>query len=182
MAESDINTLYGIALAGDRSAEDRLFNRLRERFGLFVQQRIGNKQDAEEIIQESLMVIAEKYKDIEIEVSFTAWAYRVLENKLLSYYRTKKGRAGKLVPMADDDNNPDRAPAPDPSFKRRLLDCLKKVNRANTRHARILNLHYQGYTIEDICGKFSITRNNVYIILSRARTMLKICLETGDIA
>ena len=85
-----------------------------------------------------------------------------------------------MVPMAED-NNPDRSSATDPSFKRRLLDCLKKVNQTNTRHARILNLHYQGYTVTDICGKFKITRNNVYIILSRARLMLKVCLEKGDV-
>lgn len=180
MAGTDLNTLCSTSREGDSATEDRLFHGLRERFALFVQQRIGNEQDAEEILQDTLMAIAEKYKAMDFTTSFTAWAYRVLENKLVYYYRTKKARAGKFVPVTDD-YQPHQSTAPDPSFKQKLLDCLKKVNRANTRHGRILNLHYQGYTVEDMCKKFNITRNNVYIILSRARSMLKLCLEKGAV-
>jgi len=180
VAESSINQLYNVARTGDPGAEERLFKGLTERFSLFVQHRIYSRQDAEEVVQDSLTAIAEQYREIEITKSFTAWAYRVLENKLLHYYRTKKSHARKLERLAANKTS-DAAYDADPSFRRRLLDCMKKVSRANIRHARILNLHYQGYSVEDICGKLGVTRNNLYIILSRARSMLKACVEKGDL-
>jgi len=66
-------------------------------------------------------------------------------------------------------------------LKKKLLDCLNKINDANTRHARVLNLHYQGFIVREICEKLKLTRNGVYILLSRSRTMLKNCLERGDV-
>jgi RNA polymerase sigma factor (sigma-70 family) len=180
MAESELNALYRLVQDGDASAEERLFQGLGERFGYFAQQRVGNVQDAEELVQESLMVIAEKYREIEITASFTAWAYKILENKLLYYYRTKKNRAGRFVALEDAVPSPDSSTS-DPSFKRRLLLCLKRINRINTRFARLLNLQHQGYTVEDMCDKLGTTRNAIYIILSRARSMLKTCLEKGDV-
>jgi len=180
VADSKIHQLYEEARTGDTAAEERLFGCLNERFSLFVQHRISSRQDAEEVVQDSLTAIAEKYRELEVTTSFTAWAYRVLENKLLYYYRTKKSQTRKLAELAQD-KLAGGTNDPDPSFRRRLLDCIKKVSRANIRHARILNLHYQGYSVEDICGKFGVTRNNLYIMLSRARSMLKACIEKGDI-
>ena len=135
----------------------------------------------EEIVQDSLAVISEKYRQIEIEISFSAWAYRVLENKILEYYRKKHGRENALARHGDMSLTPEAA-IPEPTLKRQLLDCLEKLCHANIRQARVLNMHYQGYRIDEICSKLNLTRNNLYILLSRARSTLKKCLETGDIS
>jgi DNA-directed RNA polymerase specialized sigma24 family protein len=55
------------------------------------------------------------------------------------------------------------------------------VKAANKRYARILVLRYQGYSAEEICDEFKITSKNLYMILSRARVLLKRCIETGEI-
>jgi RNA polymerase sigma-70 factor (ECF subfamily) len=178
VAESKLNELYNLAREGDQAAEEPLFHGLSERFGLFVQHRVRSKQDAEEIVQDTLMAIARKYKKVGLITNFTAWAYKALENNLLYYYRTKQSRAEKVKQMAA---NPEMSFTPAPELRHQLLECLKKMNRINTRYARILNLHYQGYAVKEICQKLKITENNVYIILSRARSMLKSCLEKGDI-
>jgi len=175
----DINSLYNIARYGDKGAEEQLFQKLSERFFIFVQHRIWNEQDCEEIVQETLMTIKEKYEDEKLEKSFTAWAYGVLENKILHFLRSKRYHESKFLQTTDF--NPARHLDSDPGFKRQLLDCLRKISIKNIRHARILNMHYQGYSIDEICGKFELTRNGVYILLSRARSLLKLCLEKGAI-
>jgi DNA-directed RNA polymerase specialized sigma24 family protein len=63
----------------------------------------------------------------------------------------------------------------------RLLDCLRKLHAVNKRHARLVNLCYQGYSVDEICRKMNLTRTNLYTILSRARTALQVCLDEGDI-
>jgi DNA-directed RNA polymerase specialized sigma24 family protein len=42
-------------------------------------------------------------------------------------------------------------------------------------------MRYQGYNTEEICEKMGLSRNGIYILLSRARKMLENCLKTGEI-
>ncbi len=167
-----------MARKGGSAEEQRLFAVLTDIFRLFVQQRVWSRQDCEEIVQETLTTIAEKYRGIEFETSFAAWAYRVLEHKILHYYRTKRCRESKFAHPPEGVEIATTEPF-NPNLKRKLLDCLRQISRGNRRHARILTLRYQGFSAEEICDKLRITRNNAYIILSRARAMLKRCLKEG---
>jgi RNA polymerase sigma factor (sigma-70 family) len=94
-----IETLYQSALQGDSAAEKTLFQQLSVRFGLICQHRIWNKEDAEEIVQEALVTVLGGFKDIEIERSFAAWAHKVLDNKILTYLKTKKARIETIRPI-----------------------------------------------------------------------------------
>ena len=178
----DINELHKLAEAGDRASEEELFCQLTARFSLFVKQRLWDRADAEEVVQEAVKTIFEKYRQIEFESSFAAWAYRVLNNKLLTFTATKGRREKKIEEQIEqrqtirDENTENTG-----DLEARLLACLNDLNRANTRHARILNLHYQGFTVKEICTRLGLTRTNFYTILSRARTMLAACLEKGEV-
>ena len=177
----NINDLYNQAINGDQSSEDLLFQRLSENFRLFLQHRIWNDQDAEEIVQETMMTIAKKYKDITFEKSFAAWAHKVLENNTLYYFRKKKTHESRFV-QSFDNEQVESLRNLEPGLKKQLIFCLKKISGANTRHARILVLIYQGFNMSEICEKLSVTKNAAYITLSRARSMLRVCLEKGDIS
>jgi RNA polymerase sigma-70 factor (ECF subfamily) len=127
------------------------------------------------------MTIAKKYREMEFTTSFAAWAYKVLNHKILDYFKAKRVRVEAQARMVDE-KKPDVMSQPDPALKRQLLMCLKEVSGANSRHARILNLHYQGYTTDEICRKLDLKPGNFYVVLSRARSMLELCLEKGDAA
>ena len=173
-----INSLYKSACQGDKTAESELFRHLTARFKYLVQLDIWNKDDAEEIVQDALTTIAEKYGGIDIQSSFSGWAYRVLENKILNYLRSKKYRRSRFVEAGERD---DRPYTPDPDMRLKIESCLKRICRHNKRNARMLNLYYQGFTFEEICRRLDLTRNNAYSVLHRARSMLETCLEKGEI-
>lgn len=176
----DLNELCRSARQGDLTAEKQLFAVLLERFSMFVHRRVGDIADGEEVTQNVLAKIAASYKGIDFETSFAAWAYRVLENEVAMYYRSASIRRRKLAELSDH-SLAQPARTPNPALKSRLLECLKKICRENSRQARILNLHYQGYSVEEICARLNLTKNGMYIILHRARTMMKTCLDTGAI-
>jgi RNA polymerase sigma-70 factor (ECF subfamily) len=171
----NINEIYATVSKGNKSLEKQLFDTLRERFRLILQQKIMNVADTEDVLQNTLVVIARKYLDIEFETSFSSWAYKVLEFNVLSYYRSKGRQKDKLEKFAAERGDLAYS-TPNADLKRRLLECLKKINEANIRHARILNFSYQGYDLEKICEKLKLTRNAAYIMLSRARAKLKACM------
>lgn len=146
---------------------------------MILQHKVMNAEDADDVLQNTLMTIAGKYREIEFEVSFSAWAYKVLEINILAHYR-KKGSERKRSGEIPENSDSSAAITPDPELKRRLLDCLRKLNESNIRHARILNFSYQGYDMDQICEKLKTTKTAAYILLSRARAKLKICINTGS--
>jgi RNA polymerase sigma factor (sigma-70 family) len=172
------NDIFKLARNGDKEAEKLLFIKLRERFSFITQQRVEDNQDIEDIVQDSLMVIARKYIDIDFLSSFSAWARQVLENNILNFHRTRARRGRKMIKFLEQEKLKIQD-MPNPEIKRRLLDCLKKLNESNIRHARILNFVHQGFKIEQICKKLNISKNATYVLLSRARDALRICMKNG---
>jgi RNA polymerase sigma factor (sigma-70 family) len=178
--EVDINDLYKEASCGDKVARERLFEHLYVSFRLFVRHRISDRQDSEEIVQAAMTKIADRYEEIEIKKSFAAWAHKVLTNEILNHFRARSRHRRRFEEMSK--GNDFGIPLdPNPTLKTRLMDCVRKINQTYPRHARILNLNYQGYSTEEICQKLQISPNNFYVILSRARGLLKTCLKTGDV-
>lgn len=176
----NLNSLQALARNGDTSAENKLFTMLSVRFRLFVQRKIWDETDADEVVQEALMAVAKKHRETDFQLSFVAWAHQVLEYEILRYYRRKGYRERRFGQVVDADAA--AAWIPDPDLKRRLLDCLGKIDRVNNRYARMLNLHYQGFSTAEVCAKLKLTANNSYVLLSRAREMLELCLSTGVVA
>ena len=178
----DINTLHSVACKGDKRAIDELFAVLTSRFRMFARHKIKNGQDAEEIVQEALVAISAEYNNITFTTSFNAWACKVLDNRMLDYFRKKKRENKRFdksaIPDSDSMATEMRA---NPDLKRKLKECLHKICRKNIRYARILNLHFLGYKTDEICGNMDVKPATLYSALSKARSMLEICLEKGDI-
>ncbi len=176
----DINKIYEMTVSGTKREEDLLFSSLSEIFWLFVRQRVWNDQDCQEIVQDALYAVAQQYRSIKIDISFSAWAYKILEHKLMNYYRAKKVRESKFAQIQESDGQNTQA-REDPELEAKLIKCLKEIHRANKKHARILNLRYHGFEINEICIKLGVIPNNVYVSLFRAREMLKACLKKNGV-
>lgn len=177
-----INSLYELARAGDLAAEKRLFEEMAARFRYFVHPRVRDRMDADEIVQDALATICKEYKALEIESSFNAWAYKVLDNRILGYIQSRRRMVKNIDRLRETmDTRESAGPEHIDQLNLSLLDCLKKIAGANIRYARILNFSYQGYSSEEICGRLNLALSNLYSILSRARSLLRRCLESGDI-
>lgn len=149
---------------------------------MFARQRIRNRGDAEEVVQEALMTIYAEYKSITFNASFSAWAYKVLNNRILNSLRKKQHESQRIDESICPKSVPSEVDVNGASdLKRRLLDCLQRIGDRNIRYARILNLHYQGYRTDEICDRLKVIPETFYSILSRARTLLEVCLEKGDL-
>ena len=179
--DMNLKALYKNTKKGDEKSEDKLFQYLSERFGQFAHRRIWDEENAKEIVQEALMLIAKEYRSISFNTSFQAWAYKVLDNKILNYIKKRRQRGDRVVTVADVSEVGNMTIDADPELRTSLLECLKKVGKASRRHARILDLHYLGYKTKEICDRLKLSSNGFYIILHRARKMLEICLETGKV-
>ena len=175
-----IEELYQKTIKGDQRAEKELFQLLTARFRLFVHRKVQDENDGEEIVQDALLVVYNKYREMDFEVSLAGWAHKVLMHRIMNYYRSKKYRNAKAFNYKREKQN-DMVFEPDPMFENQLRQCLEKIARKNRRHARILNFNYQGFSASEICRKLGLTKSNLYTILSRARDMLEKCLDKGSL-
>jgi RNA polymerase sigma factor (sigma-70 family) len=178
VTDHSLTDLCERARTGDTLAETQLLERLTARFRYFARQRIWNAADADELVQEALVVICREYKGLTITQSFAAWAWKVLDNRILAYIRSQAAR-NRRIDRDAPDADAFAAPASDPEVRRRLIDCLGRIGKVNQRYARVLNLHTQGYGTEEICARMELKPNTLYSLLHRGRAMLRSCLETG---
>jgi DNA-directed RNA polymerase specialized sigma24 family protein len=125
-----INTLYTDALNGDKTAEEKLFRYLLDRFRYSVHHRIWDKDEAEEIVQEAMLVVAQEYRGIEFQASFAAWAFKVVDNRILSYIKKRKQAAGKFVEHSDFSPSMTDTET-DPILRRMIWIVLKRWGKQN---------------------------------------------------
>ncbi len=171
----NINHLYKAARTGDSEAEKELFRVLFVRLKLFAYRKIGSEEEAEELVQETLVKVVKGYRELEFTTSFSAWAYKVLKNEIFSFWR--RGRRQQKVMSGNQEQNDRPDLNPDPTFEMRVLQCLKKLAMSNSTYSRVLNFKYQGYEPPEICQRLNITATNLYVILHRARKAMKACIE-----
>jgi RNA polymerase sigma-70 factor (ECF subfamily) len=177
-----MNRFLAKARAGDSDAEEQLFRILRARFLRIAKRKIKGVQDAEDIVQKACLTVLEKYKAEESRGGFEAWVYTILRMKIGNYLQAMKTAQERIVDTTATTEPPTTAVSgPDWATERVLVDCLRKVTKAHPRYARVLNLAYQGYQADEICRRLRVTRSNLYSMLSRGRSMLSKCLETGRV-
>jgi len=172
----NINGLFELANQGDKAAEKELFRVLSVRFRIIGLQRIWNKSDIDDIVQDALKTVVEELKNVTITSSFSAWAAKILDYKILAYIKKKRTTHSRISNTPPDENY-HSAQRVSSDLKLQLMYCLKQLFKARPMYARILNLHYQGFSVDEVCQRLEITRGNSYVILSRARLLLSKCLN-----
>lgn len=168
-------TLIEEARNGNQESEEKLFKELLVRFKYIAKRRIG-QEECEDLAQEACMTILQKYKTETFTKGFMQWGHGVLKMKIGNYLQAKKRPSGQSEEFQDDyalhsamSNNPD--------LKRFLSNCLSDLVKSFGQYARAVNLTFQGYNSKEISGRLGITVNNYYVVLSRGRSLLKVCLE-----
>jgi RNA polymerase sigma-70 factor (ECF subfamily) len=171
-----LNELYEAALSGDAAEEKALFDKLAVRLRVLAERRIGNRQDCDEVVQEALSIVWRKFRQTEITESFAGWARRILINEVLRYYRDRATRERYVESTGDVDLFCESGPV-DHELRDLLQRCLARLCQVNRRYAKVLHMKHNGYSHDEICSELDITYGNLCVILSRARSLLKKCME-----
>ena len=150
-------------VARARSGDSDAFRTLVERhsrslFGLAFRMT-GNRQDAEDVVQESLLRAYRQLAKFDERASFGTWLYRIATNCSLDLVRARKRRNEHIGPAEDDAaKDPFAAiPALDPTPERAALsgELRLRVTQAmdelsETERAAFVLRHYEGMHIEEV--------------------------------
>jgi RNA polymerase sigma factor (sigma-70 family) len=166
------------ATAGNETAENELFSKLHARFLNIAQHRIwsptsDNRKEAEDIVQNSMETILEKYKTMKYQKGFLNWTFGILRNKIGDYFRRKKR-------ISVIDNNIKDLSQQDPSSDELKNVIIESLNKLPMECKKILWFLIDGYSVKEIINMFlGENRNKIDSKIHRCRKNLKRILDDG---
>src|ERR671920_2405988 len=90
-----------LAKAGNERAFATLVEPHRRELQLHCYRMLGSLQDAEDLVQETLLAAWRGLGGFEERASLRAWLYRIATNRCLNALRARGRRPKELQPMAD---------------------------------------------------------------------------------
>lgn len=131
---------------------------------------VNNRQDAEDIAQESFIKVYRSIDSFKAEAQFSSWLYRIIVNTAYDFLRRKKH-----IPVSSSDIEYMSAVDPkgteDPCIKELIRDALIEIP-FEYRSALVLR-EIEGLSYEEIARALKISIGTVESRIFRGRTMLK---------
>jgi RNA polymerase sigma factor (sigma-70 family) len=130
----------------------------------------------EDLVHEALMIIYDKYKDIEFERGVLPWAYGVLDRVMSGNYRTKTRRENILNSHINEvikiHSHQQSGVEKATSFE--MADEIwSALDQLNNREKEIFKLKLKGFSGEEIQEKLGISRTVLDVSVFRGRKKLK---------
>jgi RNA polymerase sigma-70 factor, ECF subfamily len=181
-------------LAGEREAYRVLVERHSAYVYRLAYRMTGNKEDAEEVVQEAFLRAYQKLQQFAGNANFGTWVYRIAANYAIDRLRQRKNedsrreqpqRVGEGEPETDPLSEvKDAAPSPErlagsaqlAAKMREALDTLTPAERT-----AIVMRHWDGCGIEEIAAVLksntSAAKNTVFRAVQKLRLALKPFVE-----
>jgi RNA polymerase sigma-70 factor (TIGR02960 family) len=178
------------ARAGDEDAFRELTDPYRRELQLHVYRIVGSAQDAEDLIQETLLAAWRGLERFEARASVRAWLYRIATNRSLDALRVSRRRPEDLQGMTEPtgsgepiwlqpypdvlfDGIPDEAPGPEARYETKEAIALAFVvglQHLPPRQRAVLVLRdVLGFRAEEVAAMLDTTATSVNSLLRRAR-------------
>ncbi len=166
----------------------------------FAYSRVRNEAVAEDIVQETLLAAIESHDKFSNGSSEKTWLTGILKHKIIDHFR-RSGKESDLTPFESDMSDYDylfkrddewqghwnNSLAPiewkatpeevlqESEFQGILMHCLNELPEriANAFTMREMD----GFSSHEICDVLSVSPNNYWVMLHRARLHLRRCIE-----
>jgi RNA polymerase sigma-70 factor (ECF subfamily) len=143
----------------------------------FIRSLIPNAQDAEDVLQETAVVLWREFSDFQVGTNFFAWACKVAHFKVLKH-RQRRGRDATLLNDDVLEQLVALALTNDVGFDPRRAALEQCMGRLSVRDRAIIEQRYSGQaTGKAVAAKLGRPANSVYKSLGRIRRMLLECIR-----
>jgi RNA polymerase sigma-70 factor (ECF subfamily) len=155
----------------------RLLGQNQRRLFLYVMSLVPNYNDAEEVLQETNLVLWREFGQFTLGTSFAAWACKVAFHQVLAW---RKRRQRDRLELSDAwlEAIADEVSATADALEERAQALAGCIDKLPPQHRDMLRLRYsEGQSIEAIAGRVGRTVDAVYRVLSRIRQTLYDCVS-----
>jgi len=197
---SDEQTLAALR-RGDERAFVELVEQHQARMLRVAARHVRSRTVAEEVVQETWLGVLNGIERFEGRASVKTWIFRILTNRAITRAQRERraapfssfAGAGADEPAADPDRfrtEGDRYPGgwkrfPDPLPEQRLLEreTLARIDAAisalpERQQLVIVMRDVEGWSAAEVCQSLAISEANQRVLLHRARSKVRGCLES----
>ena len=155
--------------------------------------RVNNSDLAKDLVQETFFAGLKSAKNFEGKAAERTWLVAILKRKVIDYYRkinSKKGKAEVRMNFYEESDNEgswieERVPQTWGNDADKLIETteLKSaldqcIDNLPEKYAMVFRMKtIQEFETEEICKELNITASNLWVIIHRARTQLRKCME-----
>ena len=154
----------------------RLLNEHERALAAYVHSLVREPSDAEDVLQETRLVMWRCFDDFEPGTNFKAWGRKIAFHQILAHRR----KASRTTALGDEclellAHEIDRNEVRHSRQAEALRLCVKRLSRP---HRQIFLMRYsRDLSIEEIARAVNRTEGAVYRLLSRLRAGLQDCVE-----
>ncbi len=160
----------------------------------FARSRVRDSFTAEDLVQETLLAAYRSRKSYSGKSTVKTWLTGILKNKIVDHYRksTPVRRNENLDSVSNDSLFDEREKwkvkpidwSKDPARLYESKELLAVIYRCLDEMPENLSRTYtmremQDFSTNEICNMFGMKKNNCWVILYRARMLLRRCLESA---
>lgn len=159
---------------GDDEALEALLSRHRDALYRFCRHLVSNREDAEDICQESLARAVARVDTLESESAFRSWLFRIARNLSIDAFRNRR----RTCPLPDEEVIPPPLHVQGPQDQVETGEEYQTVAEALTRlaqsHQKVLMMReVEGLSYADIAERLDVSQSAVETLLFRARRRLR---------
>jgi len=155
--------------------------------------RVNNSDLAKDLVQETFFSGLKSAKNFQGKSTERTWLISILKRKVIDHYRkinSKKGQAEVRMSFYDSGENEgnwieERVPQSWDNETEKIIENteLKSqidicIDNLPEKYAVVFRMKtILGIETEDICKELDITSSNLWVMIHRARTQLRVCME-----
>jgi RNA polymerase sigma-70 factor (ECF subfamily) len=175
------NDIISLVLKGDHNAYGELVSRYQNYVFTLALRIVKNREDAEEVAQDSFIKAYKYLADFKGASKFSTWLYTIVNNTGISFLRKKK----LTVHSLDNEKVFEAADNQDSGMRSNVVEQKSRQNMVNTAiallspdDAQIISLFYKAeQSLEETASILGIEINAAKVRLHRARSRLKQKME-----
>lgn len=189
LRELDNSQLIDKALEGEQKACAELVNRFKPRIFNLVIKMVKNREEAEDLTQETFIKAFNSLATFNADYAFSTWLYKIAVNNCIDHFRKKRLKTFPIDnPITLKDGEIQRE-FPDQSGREPEKSLLSKeqsnliqnaINQLPPKYQKVIILrHKKDQSYEEISEHLHIPIGTVKVRIFRAREMLKKTLRTN---
>lgn len=155
----------------------KLLSQHQRRVGTYILTLVPNWADAEEILQETNVVLWREFDRFELGTNFAAWAYKIAFHQVLNF-RKRKAReklqfSDAFLELVAEETaeNTDQLEA----RYQHMQDCIAQLSEKN--RDLLTRRYHSGADMETLAGELKRSVGALYRALSRIRRSLQECMD-----
>lgn len=170
-------------LRGETKAVRELYREYEKIVRRFLQGKISNESDVEELLQDTFMSALDSLPLYRGDSTLKTWILSIARHEVADFYRKRYVRkvVEKTSPLFDEVV----AEMSSPEFEMKKIKMRKKFYRAyrtlSQDYRDVLSYRYElGMSVKEVAGRMKMTLKATESLLFRARVAFRLAYENGE--